>query len=400
METSPADTQENGRPDDPQAPAAAQQAESADETAPADAPRKETLPGEPVADEPSRGEAVTQTQEATADGAAWEEPSRVEPAADEALAEESSPDGPAAEGASPDTPAPAESAPTESSPTGPATAEPAPADAPARAAEEAATVEAILFAADSPLPPGKIAQVAQLPQRAVRDAIGTLNERYLKTGAAFRIEEIAGGFQMLTLSQYHDVLQRLHAARAESRLSQPALETLAIVAYRQPVLRADIEAIRGVACGEVLRGLMEKQLVRIDGRAQVLGRPLLYGTTKRFLEVFGLASLADLPKAEELRAPTTPPAAAPAASAASAPAADPAAPPTADPPAPAAEAPANAPTEPAPGAYAADASPTTPAEVAPVELPVSNEPPGLRPGADLDNTAGLTDVMEKSDDPA
>jgi segregation and condensation protein B len=193
-------------------------------------------------------------------------------------------------------------------------AEAAPVQQPTEA-EQAATVEAVLFAADSPLPPAKVAQVARLPQKAVRQAVAALNQRYEQVGAAYRIEEIAGGLQMLTLGQYHDVLERLYRERSESRLSQAALETLAVVAYRQPVLRADIEAIRGVACGEVLRGLIEKQIIRIDGRAQILGRPLLYGTTRRFLELFGLASLEDLPKSEELRMPAQKPAEEPAAAA-------------------------------------------------------------------------------------
>lgn len=167
-----------------------------------------------------------------------------------------------------------------------------------------ATVEAILFATDSPLTAAKIAQVAEFEgQRDVKQAISALNERYEQFGSAFRIEAIAGGFQMLTQPQYHEVLSRLLSARAETKLSQASLETLSIVAYRQPILRADIEAIRGVACGEVLRNLLEKQLVKIVGRAEVLGRPMLYGTTKRFLEIFGLANLADLPKAQELSRP-------------------------------------------------------------------------------------------------
>ncbi|MCK4601760.1 MAG: SMC-Scp complex subunit ScpB [Phycisphaerae bacterium] len=173
-------------------------------------------------------------------------------------------------------------------------------------AEAAATVEAILFASDCPLTPAKIAQVAEAPgQGLVRQAIETLNARYEQAGCAFRIEHIAGGYQMLTLPQYHDVLSRLLRAHSDSRLSQAAMETLAIVAYRQPILRADVEAIRGVACGEVLRGLLEKQLVKIVGRAEVLGRPMLYGTTRRFLEVFGLSSLTDLPRVEELRSGAT-----------------------------------------------------------------------------------------------
>jgi segregation and condensation protein B len=177
-----------------------------------------------------------------------------------------------------------------------------PRPSPADEAEIAATVEAILFATDAPLAPGKIAQVAELGStKVVKQAIRTLNERYEQMGCSFRIEEIGGGFQMLTLPQYHDVLGRLSKARGDSKLSRAAMETLAIIAYRQPIIRADIEAIRGVASGEVLRGLMEKQLVKVVGREEVIGRPMLYGTTRRFLEVFGLGGLEDLPRVEELR---------------------------------------------------------------------------------------------------
>jgi len=175
-----------------------------------------------------------------------------------------------------------------------------------KAAEDelAATVEAILFTSDSPLTLPRIANVAALPSvRGIKSAIETLNTRYEQMGSAFNIEAIAGGYQMLTLPEYHDVLSRLLQTRRETRLSQAAMETLAIVAYRQPVMRADIEAIRGVACGEVLRGLMEKQLVKIVGRAPVLGRPMLYGTTRRFLQTFGISSPQDLPNIEQLRSP-------------------------------------------------------------------------------------------------
>ncbi|HOD81229.1 MAG: hypothetical protein BWX88_01155 [Planctomycetes bacterium ADurb.Bin126] len=178
---------------------------------------------------------------------------------------------------------------------------------------EAAVVEAILFASDSPVPASKISQVAELSgQKAVNAAVKRLNDRYASIGAAFRIEAIAGGYQLLTVPRYHDVLTKLFRTKSDSRLSQAALETMAIVAYRQPILRADIEAIRGVASGEILRGLMDKQLVKIVGRAEVLGRPMLYGTTKRFLEVFGLSSLEDLPRVEELRSGAKEPAAKPA----------------------------------------------------------------------------------------
>ena len=108
---------------------------------------------------------------------------------------------------------------------------------------------------------------------------------------------------MLTMSDFNPYIGKLLRHRQETKLSQAALETLAIVAYRQPVLRADVEAVRGVACGELLNRLRELNLIKIVGRAEDIGRPILYGTTKRFLDVFGLASLDDLPKVEELKPP-------------------------------------------------------------------------------------------------
>jgi segregation and condensation protein B len=106
---------------------------------------------------------------------------------------------------------------------------------------------------------------------------------------------------MLTIAAYGPVLSRMKGSRAQTRLSQPALETLAIIAYRQPILRAQLEAIRGVACGEVLKSLIDRRLVKITGRAEEVGRPMLYGTTPEFLRVFGIASLSDLPLAKDLR---------------------------------------------------------------------------------------------------
>ncbi|MCK5114269.1 MAG: SMC-Scp complex subunit ScpB [Phycisphaerae bacterium] len=188
--------------------------------------------------------------------------------------------------------------------------EPAPCKSAAQSNEEeiAAVVEAILFASDAPITQGKISTISDLPGRSVKKALKQLNERYEKLGTAFRIQEIAGGLQMMTLAQYNDVLKRMLNVKKDSRLTQPTMETLAIVAYRQPILRADVEAIRGVASGEVLRGLLEKGFVKIVGRAEVIGRPMLYGTTKRFLETFGLGSLDDLPRSEDLRQPSEPPA--------------------------------------------------------------------------------------------
>jgi segregation and condensation protein B len=165
-------------------------------------------------------------------------------------------------------------------------------------------VEAVLFAADAPLPAARIAEIAGLPGlRVVKQLIAELNQKYERHGLSFRIDEIAGGYQMLTLPEYDSYLAKLQRVRQESKLSAAALETLAIIAYKQPVLRADVEVIRGVACGEVLNRLRELNLIKILGRAEDVGRPILYGTTKKFLEVFGLASLEDLPQIEALKPP-------------------------------------------------------------------------------------------------
>ena len=165
-------------------------------------------------------------------------------------------------------------------------------------------LEALLFASDVPLSAAKIAQTLGLDSaRTIKAAVEELNELYNQREAAFRIEERAGGYQILTLPQYAQYIQRLMRKRDEGRLTPAALETLAIIAYKQPILRVDVEAIRGVACGEVIRTLMEYNLVKIVGRAEDVGRPMLYGTSKHFLEVFGLASLKDLPKSDQLKEP-------------------------------------------------------------------------------------------------
>ncbi|MGD0553258.1 MAG: SMC-Scp complex subunit ScpB [Sedimentisphaerales bacterium] len=164
-------------------------------------------------------------------------------------------------------------------------------------------VEAVLFASDESLTPARLSEIVGTNVRQLRKHIDDLNEKYKANNNAFRIEQIAGGYQMLTLSEYNHWLKKLVRARDDGKLSQPALETLAIIAYKQPIIRADIEAIRGVAAGEMIRNLMYKGLVKITGRAEIVGRPMLYGTTKKFLEVFGLNALKDLPKAEELKKP-------------------------------------------------------------------------------------------------
>ncbi len=165
-------------------------------------------------------------------------------------------------------------------------------------------VEAILFAADSPVSAAKVAQILEsCTASEVKKHIAALNDRYEAAGASFRIEEIANGFQMMTLPPYNVWLSKLLKVRKDSKLSPAALETLAVVAYKQPVIRVTIEEIRGVAVGDILLRLREMNLIKIVGRAEEIGRPMLYGTTRRFLEVFGLASLEDLPKVEVLTPP-------------------------------------------------------------------------------------------------
>ena len=165
-------------------------------------------------------------------------------------------------------------------------------------------VEAVLFASDEPLTPQRLLAIMETGSvRQIRECVANLNGKYRQGGHAFRIERIAGGYQMMTLGAFNSWLRKLVRVRTDSKLSPAALETLAIIAYKQPIIRADVEAIRGVASGEILRSLMYKGLVKIVGRAEVLGRPMLYGTTRRFLETFGLNSLDDLPRVEELKRP-------------------------------------------------------------------------------------------------
>ncbi|MBI3467017.1 MAG: SMC-Scp complex subunit ScpB [Planctomycetes bacterium] len=166
-----------------------------------------------------------------------------------------------------------------------------------------ARLEAVLFVAGEPLGSRRLAQLASLADGTeARTLIHRLNRLYDEERSAFRVEEVAGGFQLLTRPQFGPWLRRVHRIPVEVRLSAPALETLAVIAYRQPTSRAEIEAIRGVHCGEILRQLMERDLIRITARSEDLGRPFLYATTKRFLQAFGLRHLDELPRAEALRA--------------------------------------------------------------------------------------------------
>jgi segregation and condensation protein B len=164
-------------------------------------------------------------------------------------------------------------------------------------------IEALLFSSEIPLPARRLADLAGAARGEILAAIDRLNVFYGESGRAFRIAEIAGGHQMVTVPAHAELLAGLHKERIPTRLSRAALETLAIIAFKQPVTRAEIDRIRGVSASDgVLRHLLERKVVRIAGRAEAPGRPLLYGTTSEFLGYFGLPSLGDLPRREELEA--------------------------------------------------------------------------------------------------
>jgi len=158
-----------------------------------------------------------------------------------------------------------------------------------------ARMEAVLFLSRESLNSRKLSEYADLQDGTeARTLVRQLNHIYQEEQSVLRVERVAGGYQLVTHWQFGRWLKRLGADQSASRMSAPSMETLAVVAYRQPVLRAEVEAIRGVSCGEMLRQLMERDLVRIRGRSEELGRPYLYGTTKRFLQRFGLDSVEEL----------------------------------------------------------------------------------------------------------
>lgn len=159
--------------------------------------------------------------------------------------------------------------------------------------------EGVIFIAREPITTTKLVQYARLYNgKEARRLIEQLNKQYDKTNCAFRIEQVAGGYQLMSRPVFSGWLKRLEHTIAPQRFSAPSIETLAVIAYRQPVMRAEIEAIRGVGCGEVIRQLLERDVVRITGRSEELGRPYLYATTRTFLALFGLGSIDDLPAME------------------------------------------------------------------------------------------------------
>jgi len=164
-----------------------------------------------------------------------------------------------------------------------------------------AALEAAFLLADEPLTAKRLAEVVGLDDAvAAGQLVHRLRDLLDRDGSAFGVAELAGGYQLLTRPAYHPWLLRLRRVGHDARLSPPALETLAVVAHKQPIMRAEVEAIRGVGCGEMIRLLAERGLIRVGGRHDSLGRPQLYVTTKKFLQTFGLNSLDDLPGVDAL----------------------------------------------------------------------------------------------------
>jgi segregation and condensation protein B len=165
-----------------------------------------------------------------------------------------------------------------------------------------AALEALLFSSDQPLPLTLLAESLDAPPDAVAAALRELGEAYTAREAGVELRELAGGWMLVTTAAQSEWVARLLRGKKKMRLSRAALETLAIIAYKQPVTKAEVEAIRGVDSSAVLATLLERSLVTIRGRSKVVGRPLLYGTTPEFLDYFGLRDLTELPRPEELRA--------------------------------------------------------------------------------------------------
>ncbi len=162
-------------------------------------------------------------------------------------------------------------------------------------------IEALLFASDVPLSTSRLtALTGAKSAKHIKDAIESVDRFYRENGRSFEIVEVAGGYQITTLPEYARIVSQLFKNKRKSRLSQPALETLAIIAYKQPLCRTDIEMIRGVNSDGVLSTLIDRELIQISGRGEGVGRPYLYSTTRKFLEYLGLKDHSDLPSIKEI----------------------------------------------------------------------------------------------------
>ena len=165
-----------------------------------------------------------------------------------------------------------------------------------------AAIEALLFIAGSPLPADRLKGIfEEVPAERIESLLQTLKAEYEARGAGIMLTEVAGGWQLGTCAEHASWVRKFKSVKVSTRLSRPALETLAIIAYKQPVTRPEIEAIRGVNIGGIVRNLMERRLVKIVGKRDVPGKPLLYGTTTEFLQYFGLKDLASLPTLKEFQ---------------------------------------------------------------------------------------------------
>lgn len=168
--------------------------------------------------------------------------------------------------------------------------------------KEKSIIEALLFVSNNPISRDELKEVLKdITNEKIEELVNELNEEYLKNERSFHIEEIAGGWQMRTLPQFSKWIKELLDVQHRERLSAPALETLAIIAYKQPIAKAEIEGIRGVNADYILHALLDRGLIRIVGRKDVIGRPFLYGTADQFLEHFGLSNLKDLPGVSEFK---------------------------------------------------------------------------------------------------
>ena len=162
-------------------------------------------------------------------------------------------------------------------------------------------VEALIFASDVPLTESRIRNyVEELDGKQVKQIIDQLNQEYAETQRPFLVAKVAGGYQLVTRPQFSRWIKKLYKGRARMRLSQPALETLSIIAFKQPISRGEMAQIRGVNCDGVIKNLLERNLITISGRAKTVGRPLLYSTTPEFLRYFGINDVSDLPKPKEI----------------------------------------------------------------------------------------------------
>jgi segregation and condensation protein B len=166
--------------------------------------------------------------------------------------------------------------------------------------KEAALVEAILYLESDPIDEGAISRIGGLSKEAVKAALEKIRERYASEDCGLELSQIGGGIMISAKREYWENLKERYGKKSEGKISRAAMETLSVVAYSQPVTRAEIEKIRGVSADNMIRLLLEKNLVREAGKKDIPGRPVMYGTTKEFLKIFGLNSIADLPKLNEI----------------------------------------------------------------------------------------------------